>query len=315
MSEKTGRFNASEAGIIDKLVETLSTDRPVLIAGPTASGKSALAMAIARRSGGPIVNADALQVYGDWRVLTARPSPADEAALPHRLYGHIPGDRAYSVGDWLRDVAPLLLDGPPPVIVGGTGLYFTALTEGLADIPVTPDSVRAEALDRLADEGAVALLAELDAETARRIDQSNPMRVQRAWEVLRTTGRGLAAWQDDTGPPLLPLETVQALLIDAPKDWLTPRIEARFDQMLLQGALDEARRNAPGWHPGLPSAKAIGAAELVAHVRGEMPLEAARDAAITLTRQYAKRQRSWFRARMKNWRHVPAPDAIPTQNR
>ncbi|RZW09932.1 MAG: tRNA (adenosine(37)-N6)-dimethylallyltransferase MiaA [Rhodobacteraceae bacterium] len=315
MSEKTGRFNASEAGIIDKLVETLSTDRPVLIAGPTASGKSALATAIARRSGGPIVNADALQVYGDWRVLTARPSPADEAALPHRLYGHIPGDRAYSVGDWLRDVAPLLLDGPPPVIVGGTGLYFTALTEGLADIPVTPDNVRAEALDRLADEGAVGLLAELDAETARRIDQSNPMRVQRAWEVLRTTGRGLAAWQDDTGPPLLPLETAQALLIDAPKDWLTPRIEARFDQMLLQGALDEARRNAPGWHSGLPSAKAIGAAELVAHVRGEMPLEAARDAAITLTRQYAKRQRSWFRARMKNWRHLRAPDAIPTQNR
>jgi tRNA dimethylallyltransferase len=209
------------------------------------------------------------------------------------------------VGDWLRDLAPLL-SGPPPVIVGGTGLYFTALTEGLAEIPATPETVRARAIARLGAEGAAALLAELDAQTAARIDRRNPMRIQRAWEVLTATGKGLAHWQDATGPALLPIEDAQPLLLDAPKDWLTPRIEARFARMLAEGALDEARANAAAWRPDLPSAKAIGAAELIAHVRGEMPLAAARDAAITATRQYAKRQRSWFRARMKAWRRIDA---------
>lgn len=289
----------------ETLSDSLDLSRPVLIAGPTASGKSSLAMEIARRSGGPVVNADAMQVYADWRVLTARPSEADEAELPHRLYGHVPGDRPYSVGDWLRGVAPLL-EGPPPVIVGGTGLYFTALTEGLADIPATPDTIRREAMTRIGAEGVAALVAELDAETAAQIDRANPMRVQRAWEVLRATGRGLAEWQADTGPPLLTLDRTEAVVLEAPKDWLTPRIERRFDLMIEGGALEEARRNAPGWHPGLPSAKAIGAAELVAHVRGERSLEEARDAAVVLSRQYAKRQRSWFRARMKDWRRVTA---------
>jgi tRNA dimethylallyltransferase len=298
MSENAGMFNE---GSFKDIANALDPAQPVLIAGPTASGKSALAMEIATKLGGPIVNADALQVYGDWRVLTARPSSQDEASAPHALYGHVPGDQAYSVGDWLREVAPFL-DGPPPVIVGGTGLYFTALTEGLADIPATPDAIRQTAMDRIAAGEAPALLAELDAETAARIDRQNPMRIQRAWEVLQTTGRGLADWQDDTGPALLPLDRAQALLIDAPKDWLTPRIEQRFDQMLAAGALDEARRNAKDWHPALPSAKAIGAADLIAHVRGEISLEDARQAAIIATRQYAKRQRSWFRARMKAWR-------------
>ena len=283
--------------------EMLDRTRPVLLAGPTASGKSALAMEIATFLGGPVVNADALQVYSDWRVLTARPSEADEEALPHRLYGHVPGERPYSVGDWLREVAPLL-DGPPPVVVGGTGLYFTALTEGLADIPETPPEVREEAMMRIDAEGHRALLADLDADTAARIDSANPMRVQRAWEVFRATGRGLASWQDRTPEPILPLDAAQALLIDAPKDWLTPRIEHRFDAMLQGGALEEARRNAPGWRADLPSAKAIGAAELVAHVQGEMALEDARAAAIVATRQYAKRQRTWFRARMKGWRPI-----------
>ena len=283
--------------------EMLDRTRPVLLAGPTASGKSALAMEIAAFLGGPVVNADALQVYSDWRVLTARPSEADEEALPHRLYGHVPGERPYSVGDWLREVAPLL-DGPPPVVVGGTGLYFTALTEGLADIPETPPEVREEAMMRIDAEGHRALLADLDADTAARIDSANPMRVQRAWEVFRATGRGLASWQDRTPEPILPLDAAQALLIDAPKDWLTPRIEHRFDAMLQGGALEEARRNAPGWRADLPSAKAIGAAELVAHVQGEMALEDARAAAIVATRQYAKRQRTWFRARMKGWRPI-----------
>ena len=281
---------------------SLSRERPVLIAGPTASGKSALAMEIAAAQGRAIVNADALQVFSDWRVLTARPSPEDEAALPHRLYGHIPGTQPYSVGHWLREVTPLLEDAP--VIVGGTGLYFTALTEGLAEIPATPDAIRAQAMARLAEDGAQALLNELDPETTAKIDQNNPMRIQRAWEVLQTTGRGLALWQAETGPPLVAPDAAHLLLIDAPKDWLSPRIEARFDQMLDQGALEEARANAPHWSPDQPSAKAIGAAELIAHVRGEMALENARDAAIIATRQYAKRQRSWFRARMKGWRIV-----------
>ncbi len=286
-------------------VSSLSRDAPVLIAGPTASGKSALAMEIARAQNRVIVNADALQVFADWRVLTARPSIEDEQALPHALYGHVPGTEAYSVGHWLRDVAPLIADHPV-VIVGGTGLSFTALTEGLAEIPATPDTVRAEATERIVEAGAETLLAELDAATLARIDQANPARIQRAWEVLRSTGRGLAAWQDDTGPPLVPLAQAEPLLIDAPKDWLTPRIELRFDVMLEDGALDEARRNAPDWTPERPSAKAIGAAELVAHVKGEMPLEAAREAAIIATRQYAKRQRSWFRAKMAGWQPIAA---------
>ena len=292
------------------LIKSLDRSRPVLIAGPTASGKSALALEIARVLGGPIVNADALQVYSDWRVLTARPSAEDEMAWPHVLYGHVAGDVAYSVGTWLGEVRAYL-GGNPPVIVGGTGLYFTALTEGLADIPATPQKIRDTAMARINAEGAAALLAELDPETASRIDQANPMRIQRAWEVLQSTGRGLSDWQDDTGPPLLPLNEAQPLLIDAPKDWLTPRIEQRFDQMIRAGALDEARQNAPDWHPGLPSAKAIGAAELIAHIRDEMSLEEARDAAIIATRQYAKRQRSWFRARMKDWHHDGADGLIP----
>lgn len=286
-------------------ISLLSRETPVLIAGPTASGKSALAMDIADAQGRSIVNADALQVFADWRVLTARPSAEDEAALPHRLYGHIPGNHAYSVGQWLREVSPLLAEAP--VIVGGTGLYFTALTEGLAEIPPTPDAVRAEAMSRLEHEGADALLQELDGKTAARIDRQNPMRIQRAWEVLTATGRGLAQWQDETGPPLVAPTAAHRILINAPKSWLTPRIERRFDQMLAQGALDEARANAPDWRPDRPSAKAIGAAELIAHVSGEMTLETARDAAIVATRQYAKRQRSWFRARMKGWQIV-APD-------
>jgi len=285
------------------VLKSLNRERPVLIAGPTASGKSALALEIAGLTGGPVVNADAIQVFADWRILTARPSSADEAAHPHALYGHVPGTRSYSVGHWLRDIAPLL-DGPPPVIVGGTGLYFTALTEGLAEIPETPQEVRATAMERIEAEGAGALLAELDAASADRIDQANPMRIQRAWEVLEATGRGLAAWQDETGPPLLPLADAQPVLLNAPKDWLTPRIDRRFGMMLDAGLLDEVRQNAPGFHHALPSAKAIGAAEMVAHVRGELPLEAAREAVVTATRQYAKRQRSWFKARMKRWRVI-----------
>ncbi|MBU3259654.1 tRNA (adenosine(37)-N6)-dimethylallyltransferase MiaA [Roseovarius sp. PS-C2] len=281
-------------------------DRPVLIAGPTASGKSALALRIAAQSGGVIVNGDAIQVFDNWRILTARPSPEDEAQAAHALYGHVAGDAEYSVGHWLRDVAPLLQGGARPIIVGGTGLYFSALTEGLADIPATPETVRADANERMAQEGIEALLAEIDAATRARIDTRNPMRVQRAWEVLQTTGRGLADWQDHTPPPLLPLSECTALVVEADKDWLNARIARRFDRMLDQGALEEARANLPGWTPSLLSAKAIGAPELIAHLRGEMTLDQAREAATIATRQFAKRQRTWFRSRMRTWQAIDA---------
>ena len=289
---------------IDAARKTVAGNRPVLIAGPTASGKSALALEIARDIGGPIINADALQVYANWRVLTARPSATEEAIHPHELYGHVAGDEPYSVGRWLRDVAPFLGQNKPAVIVGGTGLYFSALTEGLADIPATSPSVRAEADGRLAGNGLLALINDLDEETRGSIDLANPMRVQRAWEVQRATGRGLAAWQANTGAPLLPLVKTNALVVNGPTEWLNDRIAARFDDMLKHGALDEVRRNEPGWSRDLASAKAIGAAELISFVRDEMTLEDARAAAVTLTRQYAKRQRSWLRGRMQKWRWI-----------
>ncbi|TCS61146.1 tRNA dimethylallyltransferase [Primorskyibacter sedentarius] len=279
----------------------LSPDLPVLIAGPTASGKSALALEIAETQGGVIVNADAIQVYANWRILTARPSAEDESRVPHKLYGHVPGDQAYSVGHWLRELEPILQGPLRPIIVGGTGLYFTALTEGLAEIPPTPAPIRAEADHRIATQGREALLAELDADTLRRIDVLNPMRVQRAWEVQRSTGRGIASWQDDTPPPRLPLSGVQPVLFDVSRDWLNARIARRFDAMLKLGALEEARSNLDSFSPALPSAKAIGASDLIAHLRGEMTLDEAREAATIATRQFAKRQRTWFRARMKCW--------------
>jgi len=291
-----------------KLAREVPDDRPVLIAGPTASGKSALAMAIAEAGGGRIVNADALQVFEEWRILTARPSPSDEARVPHRLYGQVPRGAVYSVGQWLRDVAPLLA-GPRPIVVGGTGLYFAALTGGLADIPDVPATVSEAASARLAEAGLAAMAADLDAESRARIDTANPRRVQRAWEVLTATGRGIAAWQDETGPPLLPVESATALLLEAPRDWLNPRIEARFDAMLDAGLLDEARANRPGWHPALPSAKAIGAPEVMAHLDGALDLAGLRNKVAIQTRQYAKRQRSWFRARMSGWRRIDPGDA------
>lgn len=286
-------------------IDGISREAPVLIAGPTASGKSALAMELAARDGRLIVNADALQVYANWRVLTARPSPEDEAVLPHALYGHVPRDATYSVGHWLREVAPLL--SRPVVIVGGTGLNFTALTGGLAEIPPIPPEVRAEANARLKAEGHAALLAELDPATAARIDRQNPVRIQRAWEVLRATGRGLASWQDDTPAPLLPLNQAEALVLVPDVTWLNDRIERRFHQMLSEGALDEARANLPDWDPKRPSSKAIGAPELIAHLRGEISLPEATETAILASRQYAKRQRTWFRSNMGAWTRLSLP--------
>ena len=280
-------------------------DTPVLIAGPTASGKSDLALRIARSEGGVIINADASQVYACWRIVTARPSPADEAAAPHALYGHVPWDAPYSAGHWLREVLPLLRGPDRPIIVGGTGLYFSTLTEGMANIPPTPPEIRAQgdALD------LVTLLAALDEDTRDRIDTANRARVQRAWEVLQATGRNLAAWQDETPAPALPLTDAVPLLVDAPKDWLEARIFRRFDQMIEQGALEEVAHMAPHYDPAKPAFRAIGVPELMAYTTGEMTLDEARKRASIATRQFAKRQRTWFRKRMRDWHKVD-----PTQN-
>ena len=311
MSEKTDRFNAATGGgaghgdtndmalNLDP-VRGLRPDRPVLIAGPTASGKSALAAAIVAAQGGVIVNADALQVYARWRILTARPGAADQAALPHALYGHVGDSADWSAGHWLRAVAPLLAGSLRPVIVGGTGLYFRALTQGLADVPATPPAVRAKA-DALP---LSALIAALDPGTAARIDLRNRARVQRAWEVQHATGTGLAAWQDRTGPPLLAETAATCLVMRPDPAWLNARIAVRFDAMLAQGALEEACAALPGWDPALPSSRAIGAAELVGFLQGRHSLPQARDAAIIATRQYAKRQRTWFRGHMGGWQAV-----------
>jgi tRNA dimethylallyltransferase len=286
----------------------ISPARPVLIAGPTATGKSALALAIARAQGGVIVNADALQVYANWHILSARPDPKDTAQIPHRLYGHVGARQAYSVGHWLREIAGLLQSGDRLIVTGGTGLYFTALTQGLADIPATPPRIRQEADRRLREDGIDALLDALDADTHARIDTRNPMRVQRAWEVQQTTGRGLAAWQDMTPAPLLPLAACQPLLVEADTEWLNARIARRFDRMLEAGALDEVRANLADWDPARPSSRAIGASELAGYLRGETTLDQAREGATIATRQFAKRQRTWFRARMQSWRRVAAAD-------
>jgi tRNA dimethylallyltransferase len=286
-------------------IDSISREAPVLIAGPTASGKSALAMELAARDGRVIVNADALQVYANWRILTARPTVEDEASLPHALYGHVARDQPYSVGHWLREVAPLLTGRV--VVVGGTGLNFTALTRGLAEIPDVPAYIRAEADLRMRTDGRAALLSQLDALTASRIDPMNGARVQRAWEVLRATGRGLAEWHADTPPPLLPRASAEALVLVPDPDWLNQRIDQRFLAMIAAGAVDEARENLTGWNPALPSSRAIGGPELIAHLQGRLNLSEAVAAATLASRQYAKRQRTWFRSNMADWTRLYFP--------
>ena len=280
-------------------------DRPVLIAGPTASGKSALALAIAAAQGRVIVNADALQVWSCWRVLSARPTPEEHARVPHLLFGHRAPGQDYSVGHWLREVAGVLRQHPAPVIVGGTGLYLSALTEGLAEIPATPPDIRAEADRRMATDGAGALLSELDTATRQMVDAQNPMRIQRAWEVLRATGRGLALWQGDTGPALVPPATASLLRLDCNRATLAARIDQRFDKMMGAGALDEVAALLSQWDPAALWAKAIGGPQLVAYMQGQIPLAHAISLAKAASRQYAKRQRSWLRRRMQGWTAVP----------
>lgn len=292
--------------------------RPVLIAGPTASGKSALALAIAERDGGVVLNADALQVYACWRVLTARPSDADLARAPHRLYGHVACDAPYSVGAWLAEVAAALAEararGQRPIVVGGTGLYFEALTRGLAVIPPTPPEIRARAMARLDAGGREALVADLardDPDTLAALDRRNPMRLLRAWEVRAATGRGLASWRRDPAAPILALDDADRVVIEIEKDLLGNVIEKRIDRMIEDGALDEVRRfRAASVDPAAPSARAIGVAELSAVLDGRLDLDAARRDMIVATRRYAKRQRTWLRNRMADWPRLDARAAL-----
>jgi tRNA dimethylallyltransferase len=284
--------------------------KPLLIAGPTASGKSAFALEAAARDGGVIINADASQVYDGWRVLTARPSAEEEAQAPHHLYGHVDPSVRYSTGDWLRDIAMLLqgaaLHGARPIIVGGTGLYFKALTEGLAQIPQPDAATRAAVNARLEAEGREALAADLvarDPATAAKIDLANPMRTMRALEVLEGTGRGLAAWWAETPPPLV--GDAEKVLIAPERDVLYARCDTRFDLMIKGGVLDEVRAMMSRDLPlELPAMKAVGAPELFAHVRGELTLDEAAERAKQATRNYAKRQMTWMRNQMSDWRVV-----------
>lgn len=283
----------------------LDPDRHIVIAGPTASGKSALALAIAEAQGGTIVNADALQIWSCWRILTARPPASDEARAPHALYGHVAPGQAYSVGDWLAEVSGLMARASGRLIVtGGTGLYLSALTRGLAVIPPVPAQIRAEADAILAAGGLARMIGDLDTTSRDRIDLQNPARVQRAWEVLTATGRGIADWQAETPPPLIGADQGQFLVMTSDRDWLAERIARRFAQMMAQGALDEVRAILPQWDPRAQWAKAIGAPELIAHLEGRLELDEAVERAIIATRQYAKSQRIWFRGRMKDWRHI-----------
>lgn len=277
----------------------IASNKHVLIAGPTASGKSSLALRIAEEQGGVIVNADAMQVFDGWRIITARPDDNDLNRAIHALYGHMPFDKDYSVGDWLREVERLL-KSDRLIIVGGTGLYLSALTEGLAEIPQTPEHMR-----KKANALSLAELIEgLDPEVRKTLDLNNRMRVQRAWEVQLHTKKSILQWQRETPRPLVPITEATAICLNAPKEWLSPRIEKRFDLMLAEGVLDEARAMLPKWKAQHASSKAIGAPELIAHLKGEISLDETRERVIIASRQYAKRQRTWFRKRMKEWINI-----------
>ena len=304
VAEKRHGFKGRSALTRENVLAQLSPEQPVLIAGPTASGKNALALAIARQQGGVVVNADAIQVFANWRVLTARPSPAEEASTPHALYGHVAGERGYSVGQWLRDIRPVLAGTLRPIITGGSGLYFQALTAGLAEIPPLPPDLRLRGQRLLQQEGLRAVLAGIDAKTLARLDTRNPMRVLRAWEVYQGTGRGLVCWHRDTPRPLLPLSAGFAVVLEVDPRTLEARITQRLEQMLRGGALEEARANRHDFVPSRLSSKAIGAAELIAHIEGKLPLAQARQRILNATRQLAKRQRSWFRSKMKDWQRM-----------
>lgn len=281
----------------------------LLLAGPTASGKSALALRWAERTGGDIVNADSQQLYCDLRVLSARPSAAEEARAPHHLYGVADAGEAWSVGRWLRAVLPILDDirarGRPAVVVGGTGLYFRALTHGLAETPAVPAAARDAAqgeFERLGEDAFRRALAERDPAAAARIAAGDRQRLLRAWSVLEATGRPLSEWRSDTRPPLGPGDYT-TLVLDPPRAELHARCDARVETMVASGALDEVRALlARGLDPELPAMKAVGVRPFAAHLAGALPLEAAMAQVRQETRRYAKRQGTWFRNQTPDWR-------------
>lgn len=280
----------------------------VLIAGPTASGKSAAALALAQELGGAIINADSMQVYRELRVLTARPTPEAEARVPHFLYGHVSASERYSVGRYQDQAARALRQvrerGLLPIFVGGTGLYFGVLTEGLSPIPPVPASVRADVRRRFEALGRDAFFADLaqrDEATAAKLRPSDTQRVLRAADVLEATGRPLSEWQESSGDAVLQGCRLARFVLSPPREMLLERIDARLKAMVEQGILDEARVLV-GLDPSLPAAKALGVPELVRHLAGEVTLSEALEAVRIATRQYAKRQQTWFRNRMKDWK-------------
>jgi len=287
----------------------------LLIHGPTASGKSALALRAAQAVGGEVVNADALQLYADLRALSARPTDAEMADIPHHLFGVVDGADGWSVGRWARAAAALLEEiqcrGRTPVVVGGTGLYFKALTDGLADIPPTPAAVRAgvgKTYDTLGEARFRELLASVDPVAEARIAPGDRMRLSRAMEVLEATGRPLTAWQAETSPALS-ADAWRAVVIEPEREALYARCDARFDAMLEGGALDEvAALVARGLDPELPVMKAVGVRELAAHLRGETSLAQAAELARRETRRYAKRQLTWLRNQTPDWPRITETD-------
>lgn len=282
--------------------------RAVLIAGPTASGKSALALERAQAFGGVIINADAMQVYDTLRVVTARPGPADEALAEHRLYGTVPASERFSTGQWVRAVQALLDTLDPAretIFVGGTGLYFEALTNGFADVPEISSALTLEVqqeIQALEEPERMALLRAEDPETARRLKVADPQRVTRALAVKRATGRALSSFQGDQQPGLLAGWHLERMVLSPDRDVLRERIARRFAAMFESGAVEEVEAlRALRLDPSLPAMKAIGVREISDWLDGLHSREEAIALATTATHQYAKRQRTWFRNRMGDW--------------
>jgi len=296
--------------------------RALLIAGATASGKSAVALRLAERFGGTIVNADAMQVYADLRVLTARPSATEERRAPHRLFGEIDAAENFSAGRWLERARQILAAAQdragPLIFVGGTGLYFRALTEGLSDIPRVPEEVRAAV--RAEAEGQTtpslhAALAARDPATAARLRPSDRQRVLRALEVVAATGRPLVEFHGAREAPALPAGAWAGLFLAPERAALNARIETRFDEMLREGALDEvAALAARRLDPALPAMRAHGVPHLIAHLEGQLSLDQARALAVRDTRHYAKRQFTWARHQMPDFAWV-APEGAEAAGR
>ncbi|WP_419716275.1 tRNA (adenosine(37)-N6)-dimethylallyltransferase MiaA [Brevundimonas aurantiaca] len=285
-----------------------------LIAGPTASGKSALALKMARKTGAVIINADSQQLYADLRILTARPSPEDEAQAEHRLYGVADAAEAWSVGKWSRAalaiLAELRAENRPAILVGGTGLYFTALTRGLADIPPVASAIRDEVEADFLVQGEALFrtrLAEIDPAAAQAIEAGDRQRLVRAMSVHAATGRPLTAWKSQTQPLLAP-ESWTGLVIEPDRQVLYADCDRRADLMVENDALDEVRRLvARDLSPALPAMKAVGVRELAAYVSGALDREAAVAALKQATRNYAKRQLTWFRNQCRDWSRIPRP--------